>query len=808
MKLKLLIALLLWASIVVAQEQWHAIGPDDNNQVSYTPCYPTDQAMAIDGNNIPYVIFREGFTVGNFSVLKPVVRRFVNGKWENVGPRPLSDDYAATVSIAIDADNVPYVSYSASMGQTIVKKFNGINWVDVGEALPYTYASKIIIDSNGNPYLVMIYDNGKIQVKKFDSNSWIAVGGNVTANHGEEPSIALTTGNIPYVSYKDTSLWGHEKLTVKKLNGSEWETVGDALFTDDSTAYSEIYLDNNDVPYVAYSISTLAALPTVWVEKFNGSNWESLNFQDSVGSAETQGIKLAFSSNNMPTAVYTEFSDYPHNYIVRSYNGSGWEITGVAQSGMNAGILFDNEDNIYVSYSDFRAGMSKLTQSQWEEVGSHGIAYRVSGNEVGEMTVTKDDNYYFTHMNDSGNKLDVTKWNGNAWEYLPTITDETDEVNGYGSSIWNIKITANYDSVPFVLYSRTQNSVLTSGLTVKKYNGTSWEIVGLPYFAVGNNADIAIGPDGSIYVSCVSITAGHEYAAIKIWKYSGTTWNNVGIINDVNSTDYSIFYAPHIAVGNDNLPYIVYSQMDLEGKAIVKKLDSATGNWTTVGRGAISHDRAISPHIGINSLNQPYICYGDASVEGYSKATVQKFNGTDWEILGTPGFTPTDTNLASVYIDNNDIPYIVYYEGAGDGKVDVYKFDGTSWNFLGMPQISVSGLITFIAPRLAFRSDNVPVVSYSTIGLYAKYFGEEILNTSKPTVTQKTNFVYPNPVNNKLYFSNASAISNVKIFDLRGQLIFETNKVHEYIPANFAEGLYVVKATTDKGTENYKFYKQ
>src|SRR5690606_28969810 len=54
-----------------------------------------------------------------------------------------------------------------------------------------------------------------------------------------------------YVAYSDGSYlyWG----TVKKFNGSSWETVGDQGFSNEQIYYTSLAFNNNNEPIVTYS---------------------------------------------------------------------------------------------------------------------------------------------------------------------------------------------------------------------------------------------------------------------------------------------------------------------------------------------------------------------------------------------------------------------------------------------------------------------------------------------------------------------------------------------------------------------------
>ncbi|MCC6761249.1 MAG: T9SS type A sorting domain-containing protein [Chitinophagaceae bacterium] len=78
------------------------------SQFSSTP----RAAMAFDRNQVPYISFAERSTG------YPFVKRFTDGAWETVGGGSVTTDFSVGNGVAIDYDNVPYVIYLAQSGLT------------------------------------------------------------------------------------------------------------------------------------------------------------------------------------------------------------------------------------------------------------------------------------------------------------------------------------------------------------------------------------------------------------------------------------------------------------------------------------------------------------------------------------------------------------------------------------------------------------------------------------------------------------------------------------------------------------------
>lgn len=99
-------------------------------------------------------------------------------------------------------------------------------------------------------------------------------------------------------------------------------------------------------------------------------------------------------------------------------------------------------------------------------------------------------------------------------------------------------------------------------------------------------------------------------------------------------------------------------------------------------------------------------------------------------------------------------------------------------------------------------SDHYPVMARYNLKRYIK------TGISESAVKQSVS-VYPNPVSDKLYLQQMDNIKNIAIFNLMGQLLFETKQLDDKnaiaIPEQFKNGLYVLVVQTPQGLAQTKF---
>ena len=188
-----------------------------------------------------------------------------------------------------------------------------------------------------------------------------------------------------------------------------------------------------------------------------------------------------------------------------------------------------------------------------------------------------------------------------------------------------------------------------------------------------------------------------------------------------------------------------------------KYIEAAETDWVVVGTAGFSEGGPHYISVAIDSNRTPYVAFKDIGFAAANKATVMKFNGKSWELVGNRGFSTGGAPQISIVFDSNDTPYVAYMDegittnatvmkydksswvpvGAGivsegevgpvsiamyndipyvayqdatlDNKITVKKFDGNSWVNIGLPNVSVGNAQW---PSIAIDSNSAPYVVY------------------------------------------------------------------------------------------------
>lgn len=195
-------------------------------------------------------------------------------------------------------------------------------------------------------------------------------------------------------------------------------------------------------------------------------------------------------------------------------------------------------------------------------------------------------------------------------------------------------------------------------------------------------------------------------AIIMITDLFGQAWQNIGSPSGVG---YSNPTAVVTQLDSNNTPYIFYSRTNtLFGGNNAKSSYVIKYNgldWDTLGNVRIADTSIQRLDLAISKQNTPYILYQDDK-NNYA-TTVKKFDGINWQTVGTAGFTPSDYSYGNI-IMHSDTPYVAFVDVLSS-KTNVMKFNGTNWVYVGNSDFS-TGQAKEI--KILVNHKNIPYVAF------------------------------------------------------------------------------------------------
>lgn len=310
-------------------------------------------SIAVDGNGIPYAVFRDaGYSN------KVVVMKHNGTNWVTLGTAGLSVGSTTYTSLAIDSKDSVYVAFSddGNSSKTTVMKYSGSSWVTVDTAGFSAGAASYLslaIDSKDSLYLAYrdVANSNKATVMKYNGSSWVALGGAGFSPGGATfTSLGIDSKDSLYIAFADNS--NSNKATVMKYNGSTWSLAG-TPFSAGSASNTTLAIDSNDSVYVAYQDGFSSSKATVM--KYNGSSWSAVGTA-AFSAGQSFGIILKIDGSNNPFVAYADGGNR-YSTTVMSYNGSSWSVVGTAGFVPGSFVLtfsftLSDDDKPYILYSD------------------------------------------------------------------------------------------------------------------------------------------------------------------------------------------------------------------------------------------------------------------------------------------------------------------------------------------------------------------------------------------------------------------------------------------------------------------------
>lgn len=362
-----------------------------------------------------------------------------------------------------------------------------------------------------------------------------------------------------------------------------------------------------------------------------------------------------------------------------------WDALGATPSGISSSwasfqhIAKDASGNLYTSFYDgsvTQGSVMKYNGSSWSYLGGAGITGG-SATYNGLAVAANGDVFYSNQVGWPGSGIAVRKFNGTTWDLLPSAESAT--VNFQS-------LATRSNNQPVVAYSSG------GALQVKRYDGSNWTSLGTGLPAgTPNYIDLKIVND-TAYVAFVN-------SGLKVYKtYAGSgatsTWQEVGTTSFAAASSEQ--YRAALAVDANNNVFVAFTSVTASGNKInVKKYSN--NQWTDVGASNFSTDRVHYVSIALSATGEPYVAYSHFENSPNNKNYVMKFDGNTWIQLGTT-VSDGEAKWNALLIGNDNKPVLAYSDGAfATGGNMVKKFSGTISNCYLPANLSLSNVTTTAA---------------------------------------------------------------------------------------------------------------
>ena len=391
----------------------------------------------------------------------------------------------------------------------------------------------------------------------------------------------------------------------------------------------------------------------------------------------------------------------------------------------------------------------------WVEMGTGsatgvGISDNVGWSGSPSLAIAPDGMPYVAWHDPSGGpyQIYVRRWNGATWDEVGDGSASGRGISDTDGGSVSPSLGVAPDGIPYVAWTENDARGGQRDIYVRRWNGSSWEEVGLGSASGGGISDndlasawpsLAIAPDGTPYVAWEDTNRDpNEQRETFLRRWDRAAWVELGgsATGGGISANKGSSGPPSLAVAPDGTPYVAWSDSSFGNAEIYLRCwNGAT--WEEVGAGSatgggISDDESpsYSPSIAIAGNGTPYVAWEDHG-SGDSEIYVRRWNGASWEEVGAGsasggGISDDDgrSTDASLAVAPDGTPYLAWSdESNGDNQIYVRRWNGISWEEVGQGSARGGGISScggstgwvWPSPSIAVGADGTPYVAWEDL---------------------------------------------------------------------------------------------
>jgi hypothetical protein len=618
-----------------------------------------------------------------------------------------------------DNDDI-FIAYTTTSTDAHVYAFNGSSLMD----LPGLYAGALNTGSikldydglNNRLYCAFVNDDGVIFVKYFDGSTWTQVGSFISSPFASGAiDIEYNENNgQPYLAIQDINAFN--TLRILTFNDTDWVTAYplDIPTTIDLGFYSSNNRINLEFtsewkPLVAYT--TEDSVNFVKVLTYDSAGWEdhSIILPGMKGLNWDMDIKTNADGTWYASFMADEIALHPeHLYYLQKHDSTGWNTMVSDSLGSDwdhfISTAFGDSNDAWVLHGSesVKPSLKYYAPNGVTQLGNKGMDNAYVAH-AGLAMYTENSMYYVTlHQGLYGlaeARPKCYRYNiaNNYWDTLPPLPLHL--TMEYNSSYPLANFTVNQQGNLFVI----ARDSLTHLQAVYTFNGILWQQIGgvLPNF--NNTVQLINSPLNTLYI------CGRTGVTTTVLEYNGTGWIDLNFTPSVPPGGHTLQSITADDAGN------IFVMLRLTGT--VKNMFKYDGvAWSLVSVDSNYTYRSIywNEHDGYI-----YQCGNDVSLS--QQVTVKKWTGLQWEVLGTPGFTPFVGKHSTISFGPLGYPILSCYEqvvAEDSSRVHVFSFDGTDWAEAGIAG-DINPLFSSF-PRMQNDTSGNIYLGYSNYGGFIK----------------------------------------------------------------------------------------
>ncbi len=618
--------------------------------------------------------------------------------WTKIGGDGVNSSWSthASVNVMVTNGSTLYIGLGTGGGDGEVWSWNGSTWTKIGgDGLNSGWSAAADIESvlamahdGTNLYVGNGTSSGDGDVWKWNGTSWSQIGGDglnsgwASSTMETVQTLMLLGGNL----YAGTGT-GAGDAEVWKWNGTSWTKIGgDAVNSSwaDST-YEQVRVLVNDATNIYAGLGSSSGDGEVWKYDMGAGTWSKIGGDSTNSSWDSSSIEIVTSMFWLGSDLYAGLGTGNNDNDVWKYSSGTWSQIGGdnLNSGFGSTLYTLNETNaLFGTGSTVYAGVGQnagaaiwsWNGSAWTQIAGSYVnsSWGYQGiNEIHKMATNGGKLYAGTGSDIPGEGV-IHEFDGSSWSVI----------GGQGiNSSWSVNTIERITSLASYsgnIYAGLGTS--TGDADVWKYSGSTWTQVG------GDGLNSGWAASTFENVRSLTVHGGVLYAGLgtstgdaEVWGWNGSSWTKVGGdgVNSSWNTNYETVEAM-VSFGGELYAGLGNGSNDDE----VWKYNGSS--WTKVGGDGVNSSWNGTGNNIHNFVYSMVVYDGKIVVSfGASNTGVWTFDGSTWTKIGGHGTNSSWNNSeqsARLAVYNGDL-----YAGLGDttGSATMWKYDGSSWTQVG-----------------------------------------------------------------------------------------------------------------------------
>jgi hypothetical protein len=340
-----------------------------------------------------------------------------------------------------------------------------------------------------------------------------------------------------------------------------------------------------------------------------------------------------------------------------------WETIGKNLSLGNAistAITVDNSGNPIVAYTDNGnsdiISVVKFINNKWINIGENNVSTKSC--YVKKIIVDKEDNIYLLYLDYSvkvGNnflvKPTVKKYNGSYWEVLGS-----ERFTNFDTLYIDMEIDNNNN-----IYIAMNNNDDSNKLIIYKFNNGNWDIMSNNITDSISGIKLLIDTNNVIYIICTntkSYTAG-SMNCLLVKRFINGIWENLE-----NEEFNKYVYGFSACLDKNNDLYVVKNEYKISNLNMIKY---SNNSWSNIG--VVDEADSYGDIILMSNSENVLSLFYDQIYLGQ----IKEYINNKWT---NGNFVSSDKVLeASMAISKNNVVYVAFEDGENSFKLSVKKYE-------------------------------------------------------------------------------------------------------------------------------------